>query len=65
VQALIIDKAHCIIEWGDDFRKDNRLAKLCDYIGQDTPILAVTAICDTETFEVIWKSLKFECHPFW
>ncbi|KAJ7367058.1 P-loop containing nucleoside triphosphate hydrolase protein, partial [Mycena albidolilacea] len=66
VQALVIDKAHCIVEWGDNFRKEySRLAKLRDYIGQDTSILATTATCDTETFKVIWKSLKFGCHPFW
>ncbi|KAJ7432676.1 P-loop containing nucleoside triphosphate hydrolase protein [Mycena galericulata] len=66
VQALVIDEAHCIVEWGDDFRKEySGLAKLRDYIGQDTPILAATATCDTEAFKVIWKSLKFGCRPFW
>ncbi|KAJ6578244.1 P-loop containing nucleoside triphosphate hydrolase protein, partial [Mycena capillaripes] len=44
VQALVIDEAHCIAQWGDDFRKEySGLAKLRDYIGQDTPILAATA----------------------
>ncbi|KAJ7608875.1 P-loop containing nucleoside triphosphate hydrolase protein [Mycena polygramma] len=66
VQALVIDEAHCIVQWGDDFRKEySGLAKLRDYIGQDTPILAATATCDTEAFNVIWKSLKFGCRPFW
>jgi superfamily II DNA helicase RecQ len=66
VQALVIDEAHCIVEWGDDFRKEySGLAKLRDYIGQETPILAATATCDTEGFNVIWKSLKFGCRPFW
>ncbi|KAJ7210936.1 P-loop containing nucleoside triphosphate hydrolase protein [Mycena rebaudengoi] len=66
VQALVIDEAHCIVEWGDDFRPQySGLAKLRDYIGQDTPILAATATCDTESFNVIWKSLKFGCRPFW
>ncbi|KAJ7807516.1 P-loop containing nucleoside triphosphate hydrolase protein [Mycena olivaceomarginata] len=66
VQALVIDEAHCIVEWGDNFRKEySGLAKLRDYIGQDTPILAATATCDTETFKVIWKSLKFGGRPFW
>lgn len=66
VQALVVDEAHCIVDWGDDFRKEySGLAKLRDYIGQDTPILATTATCDTEAFKVIWKSLKFGCRPFW
>lgn len=66
VQAVVIDEAHCIVDWGEDFRKEySGLAKLRDYIGQETPILAATATCDTEAFNVIWKSLKFGCRPFW
>lgn len=66
VQALVVDEAHCIVDWGDEFRKEySGLAKLQDYIGQDTPVLAATAACDTETFKIIWKSLKFGCRPFW
>ncbi|KAJ7355280.1 hypothetical protein DFH08DRAFT_690081, partial [Mycena albidolilacea] len=62
----LIDKAHCIVEWGDNFRKEySGLAKLRDYIGQETPILAATATCDIETYRAIWKSLKFGCWPFW
>jgi superfamily II DNA helicase RecQ len=64
VQALVVDEAHCIVDWGDDFRKEYS-AKLRDYIGQDTPILATTATCNTEAFKVIRKSLKFGCRPFW
>ncbi len=34
IQAVIIDKAHCIEEWGDEFRESYKnLAKLRDYIG--------------------------------
>ncbi|KAF8209883.1 P-loop containing nucleoside triphosphate hydrolase protein [Mycena galopus ATCC 62051] len=66
VQGLVIDEAHCIVEWGDEFRKEyGGLAKLRDYIGQETPILAGTATCDTETFKIIWQSLKFGYRPFW
>jgi superfamily II DNA helicase RecQ len=65
VQPVIIDEAHCIVEWGDDFRKEySGLAKLRDYIGRDIPIFAATATCNTEAFNVIWKSLKFGCRPF-
>jgi superfamily II DNA helicase RecQ len=66
VQALVIDEAHCIMDWGEDFRKEySGLAKLRDYIGQETPILAATATCDSEAFKIIWQSLKFGCRPFW
>ncbi len=42
IQAVIIDKAHCIEEWGDEFRESYKnLAKLRDYIG---PTLATISI---------------------
>ncbi|KAH7903635.1 P-loop containing nucleoside triphosphate hydrolase protein [Hygrophoropsis aurantiaca] len=66
VQAVIVDEAHCIVDWGDDFRKEySGLAKLRDYIGQEVPVVACTATCTTETFNVIWTSLCFGHRPFW
>ncbi|KJA15503.1 hypothetical protein HYPSUDRAFT_149055 [Hypholoma sublateritium FD-334 SS-4] len=66
VQAIVVDEAHCIVEWGDKFRKEySGLAKLQDYIGQEIPILACTATCSSKTFEVIWSSLAFGFRPFW
>ncbi|KAJ6447741.1 hypothetical protein C8R45DRAFT_850691 [Mycena sanguinolenta] len=66
VQAVIIDEAHCIVEWVEDFWKEyGGLTKLHDYIGHDIPIFAAMVTCNTETFNVIWKSLKFGCRPFW
>ncbi|KAH7905107.1 P-loop containing nucleoside triphosphate hydrolase protein [Hygrophoropsis aurantiaca] len=60
VQAVIVDEAHCIVEWGDDFRKEyGDLSKLRNYIGQEVPVVACTATCSTHTFNVIWKSLSF------
>ncbi|KAF8959380.1 hypothetical protein BDZ97DRAFT_1643572, partial [Flammula alnicola] len=66
VQVVVVDEAHCIAEWGDEFRKEySGLAKLRDYIGQEIPVLACTATCASATFDVIWSSLAFGFRPFW
>ncbi|KAF6762940.1 hypothetical protein DFP72DRAFT_1140150 [Ephemerocybe angulata] len=66
ISALVIDEAHCIDNWGDDFRTAYRkLSTLRHYTGQDVPFLACTATCPTSTFELLWKSLDFGSRPFW
>ena len=42
--ALVCDEAHCISDWGHDFRPDyRRLRALLDDLSPDTPVLATTA----------------------
>ena len=45
---MVIDKAHCISDWGFDFRPDyQRLAKTLVGIGKGTPVLATTATANS------------------
>jgi ATP-dependent DNA helicase RecQ len=59
--ALIaIDEAHCVSQWGHDFRPDYRmLGRLAD-IFPDVPRLAVTATADARTREDIRNELRLE-----
>ncbi|XP_028415622.1 uncharacterized protein LOC114538980 [Dendronephthya gigantea] len=43
VVAIVIHEAHCILDWGSDFRKDyGKLGALCALF-PDVPVLAMTA----------------------
>ncbi len=59
--ALIaIDEAHCVSQWGHDFRPEYRtLGRLAD-IFPDVPRLAVTATADARTREDIRAELRLE-----
>ncbi len=55
ISLIAIDEAHCISEWGHDFRKDYRNLKLLKTLFPKTPIIAVTA---TATLKVRGDILK-------
>jgi ATP-dependent DNA helicase RecQ len=57
VALLAIDEAHCVSQWGHDFRPDyRRLRELADTLGQ-VPRLALTATADASTREDICDQL--------
>jgi len=60
LQAIVVDEAHCIDEWGEEFRPQYReLSRLRHYTGQDVPFVACTATCTSKTFDIIWHSLGY------
>jgi ATP-dependent DNA helicase RecQ len=55
---VVIDEAHCISDWGFDFRPDyQRLAKTLLAIGADTPVLATTATANQRVTQDIARQL--------
>ncbi|MEK9740161.1 MAG: DNA helicase RecQ [Flavobacteriaceae bacterium] len=56
---LAIDEAHCISEWGHDFRPEYRnLRTIIEQFGQKIPIIALTATATPKVQEDILKNLK-------
>ena len=48
VGLLVIDEAHCISDWGHDFRPDyRRIADVLAGLGAEVPVLAATATANT------------------
>ncbi len=58
ISFYAIDEAHCISEWGHDFRPEyRRLRPIIDNIGQDVPIIALTATATPKVQHDILKNL--------
>jgi len=59
VNLIAVDEAHCISQWGYDFRPSYlRIAELRDLL-PNIPVLAVTATATTQVIEDIQNQLKF------
>lgn len=55
---LAIDEAHCISEWGHDFRPEYRnIRKIAERIQPDIPIIAMTATATPKVQDDILKNL--------
>ncbi|MFI8378739.1 RecQ family ATP-dependent DNA helicase [Leeuwenhoekiella sp. NPDC079379] len=58
ISFVAIDEAHCISEWGHDFRPEYRnLRHIIKRIGDNIPIIAVTATATPKVQEDIMKNL--------
>lgn len=60
LSLIAIDEAHCVSQWGHDFRPDYRsLGRLAELF-PGVPRIAVTATADARTREDIVRSLRLE-----
>ena len=58
VGMLVVDEAHCISDWGHDFRPDyRRIARLIRELPANTPVLATTATANDRVVEDIMHQL--------
>ncbi len=58
INLIAIDEAHCISEWGHDFRQDYRNLKFLKIIFPNVPIIALTATATKKVKEDILKQLS-------
>ncbi len=61
ISFLAVDEAHCISEWGHDFRPEYRnLRKIIDRIDEGIPIIGLTATATPKVREDILKNLHIQ-----
>ena len=60
LSLIAIDEAHCVSQWGHDFRPEYRMLGRLAEIFPDVPRLAVTATADVRTREDIRAELKLQ-----
>jgi len=59
ISFVAVDEAHCISEWGHDFRPEyRRIRTMISAIGEDIPIIALTATATPKVQTDIVKSLE-------
>ena len=60
VNLIAVDEAHCISEWGHNFRPSYRNISLIRKIHPDTPVLALTATATKDVVSDIQENLDFK-----
>ena len=60
LSLIAIDEAHCVSQWGHDFRPDYRTLGRLAELFPNVPRIAVTATADARTREDIVRSLRLE-----
>lgn len=59
IAFVAVDEAHCISEWGHDFRPEYRqIRPMIDSTGQQVPIMALTATATQKVREDIIRNLR-------
>jgi ATP-dependent DNA helicase RecQ len=61
ISFVAVDEAHCISEWGHDFRPEyRRIRTMIDGLGKDIPIIALTATATPKVQSDIVKNLSMK-----
>ena len=61
ISFYAIDEAHCISEWGHDFRPEyRRIRTIIDTIGKKVPVIALTATATPKVQSDIQKNLSMD-----
>ncbi|SET78344.1 ATP-dependent DNA helicase RecQ [Hymenobacter actinosclerus] len=61
ISFVAIDEAHCISEWGHDFRPEYRKIRgIIDNLGANVPIIALTATATPKVQQDIQKNLQMD-----
>lgn len=60
VNLIVVDEAHCISQWGYDFRPSYMKIALLRELHPNIPVLALTATATADVVEDIQKSLVFK-----
>lgn len=61
VSFVAVDEAHCISEWGHDFRPEyRRIRAMLDAIGEGIPVIALTATATPKVQSDILKNLDMD-----
>jgi ATP-dependent DNA helicase RecQ len=62
---LVVDEAHCISDWGHDFRPDyRRIRRLLDVLPRTVPVLACTATANDRVVEDVVAQLGADLQVF-
>lgn len=66
ISFVAVDEAHCISEWGHDFRPEyRRIREMLNTINRDIPIIALTATATPKVQSDIVKNLGMtDCNTF-
>ncbi|MCU1438079.1 MAG: recombinase RecQ [Naasia sp.] len=64
IGMLVVDEAHCISDWGHDFRPDyRRLRELIAVMPDGVPVLATTATANSRVVTDVAEQLSPPAHP--